>query len=165
MQESEDTMKLGKWIWLAALVPAIALADPDRNQQDQQNKQGTEDVETETFEWTSGHARLGLMVMGLTPELRAHFGAPRDAGLLVARVQPNGPAARAGVRVGDVITKIDNERIQDAADIMSALPADATARRSLTVEVIRDHSQLQLQTAIGQRKQATQSRQEPGDEI
>ncbi|MGE5180479.1 MAG: S1C family serine protease [Acidobacteriota bacterium] len=160
-------MKARNIVWLAALIPAIALADPNpqnqqspsQDQQDNQNQQPRAhnqqapetDIESETLEWSSGHARLGVMVMGLTPELRTYFGAPRDAGLLVASVQQNGPAARAGVRVGDVITKIDNDRIQDATDIISALPQQMTTQRTVSIEVVRDHNRVDLQAQLGKR--------------
>jgi len=50
-----------------------------------------------------GGGRIGLRVQAMTPELRQHFEAPPDRGLLVTRVEPGQPAERAGVRVGDVI--------------------------------------------------------------
>lgn len=145
-------MKINKFVWLAALVPAIALANPNRDHD--QNKSDSEtDIETETFEYSSGQAHLGVMVMGLTPELRAHFGAPRESGLLVARVDQNSAAARAGVRVGDVITKIDNDRVKDATDILGAVSqAEASrtpqANQPIAIEVVRDHATIDLQARL-----------------
>ena len=43
---------------------------------------------------------LGVELVDLTPELREHFGAPRDVGVMVGRVEPGSPAARAGLEVG-----------------------------------------------------------------
>ena len=149
-------------VWAAFLMPGLALANP---QHDQQNRQDNEDIESETFEWSTGHAQLGVMVMGLTPELRGYFGAPRDSGLLVARVQPNGPAARAGVRVGDVITKVDNDRIKDATDIMSALPQDQSQRHDITIEVVRDHNPVHLQAVMGQRHRPQHQQPDQGADI
>lgn len=149
-------------VWAALLMPGLALANPQR---DQQNRQDSEDIETETFEWSTGHAQLGVMVMALTPELRAYFGAPHDSGLLVARVQPNGPAARAGVRVGDVITKVDNDRIKDATDIMSALPQDPSQRHNFSIEVVRDHNPVELQATMGKRQRPQHQQQDQGAEL
>ena len=57
---------------------------------------------------------LGVELVDLTPELRQHFGAPRDVGVMVGRVEPGSPAARAGVEVGDVVTAIGDEPVHDS---------------------------------------------------
>src|SRR5580765_8248340 len=41
-------------------------------------------------------SRLGISLVDITPELRSHFGAPKDAGVLVGSVEKDSPAARAG---------------------------------------------------------------------
>ena len=77
------------------------------------------------FEWsessTIGRARLGVMVMSLTPELRSHFGAKRDRGVLVARVEPGSPAATAGIAVGDVLVEVRGTAVDSAGDVLEAL--------------------------------------------
>jgi S1-C subfamily serine protease len=45
----------------------------------------------------------GIDVAEMTADLRKHYGAPADTGVLVVRVEPDSPAARAGLRVGDVL--------------------------------------------------------------
>ncbi len=52
---------------------------------------------------------LGVNLLDLTPELREHFGASRQSGVLVARVAADSPAEAAGLAVGDVISAIDGE--------------------------------------------------------
>jgi hypothetical protein len=60
---------------------------------------------------------LGVQLIDITEDLRAHFGAPRDAGVLVSEVEKDSPAARAGVSVGDVVTRIDGDRMESARDV------------------------------------------------
>jgi membrane-associated protease RseP (regulator of RpoE activity) len=91
----------------------------------------------EKLEWSTAKARLGVMVMSLTPELRMHFNAPEDRGVLVARVEPSTPAATAGIEVGDVIVAVRGEKIDAAPDVLSAL-ADVRAGAHATIELVRD---------------------------
>src|SRR5688572_3678790 len=44
-------------------------------------------------------AYLGVSLVDLTPELREHYGAEKDAGILVGSVEEGGPAEKAGVRI------------------------------------------------------------------
>lgn len=56
-------------------------------------------------------AFLGVYLTELTPELREHFGAPEDAGVMVSRVVSDSPAERAGVRVGDILTRVNADEV------------------------------------------------------
>lgn len=145
-------MKLMKWASIALLCPALAIAGPNRNNT-QGKQQNESDIESETFEWSSGQGRLGVMVMSLTPELRAYFGAPKGAGLLVAHVDANSAAARAGIRVGDVITKVGDNEVSDAMDIISTLSqtAQQNTASNVPIEVLRNHAAIDLQANLGTR--------------
>ena len=74
---------------------------------------------------------LGLRLLEITPELRAHFGASRDAGVLVAEVEKDSPAAKAGIEVGDVLTSIDGERVTSSWEL------SRTVRRKDAGETVR----------------------------
>jgi membrane-associated protease RseP (regulator of RpoE activity) len=75
----------------------------------------------------------------ITPELREHFGAPKDAGVLVARVIADGPAAKAGVRVGDVITAVDGQKIGDDTDLRRQVRAKKE-KELASLEVLRNRT-------------------------
>lgn len=81
--------------------------------------------------------RLGVQVMPLTPELRRHFGAADDRGVLIARVEPLSPASLGGLRAGDVLTKVRGRAVADAAAVRAAL-ADAPRDQTAELTVIRD---------------------------
>ena len=119
--------------------PLSAVAGPDGN------TTKSDEPQTETFEWsmTTGRARLGVMVMGLTPELREHFGAPKDKGVMVAHVEPKSAAAAAGLAVGDIITDVKGESVDSASDVLEAM-FDAKKNDSVAISVIRDHKALSL---------------------
>ena len=117
-----------------AVAPSSAVAGPDKP-----------DPEVETFEsytFTS-RARLGVLVIQLTPELRKHFGAAEDRGVLIGRIEPKSAAAAAGLMVGDVITDVRGTSVDDAPDVISAL-APAKAGEKVALQVIRNGKPLSL---------------------
>jgi C-terminal processing protease CtpA/Prc len=73
------------------------------------------------FTMTAGKGRLGVAVLQISPALRDHLGAPDDRGVLVDAVRPGSPAARAGLRVGDVILAIDGDDARAATDLLKAM--------------------------------------------
>lgn len=98
----------------------------------------------ETRRWviTQGpdkRAFIGATLTTLTPELREFFGAPSDAGVLVASVTENGPGAKAGLRVGDVITSVDGNRIGESFDIAQAMKSKH-AGDTVRLDVVRNHN-------------------------
>jgi hypothetical protein len=66
-------------------------------------------------------AFLGVQFSELTPELREHFGVPAAAGVMVSKVVEDSPAERAGVRVGDILTRVGEKDIASGRDLMKAV--------------------------------------------
>ncbi|MCS1411530.1 MAG: Periplasmic pH-dependent serine endoprotease DegQ [Verrucomicrobia subdivision 3 bacterium] len=60
---------------------------------------------------------LGVGIQDINPQLAEYFDIENSEGALVADVAPNGPAERAGLRVGDVITKFNDTRIKDSRQL------------------------------------------------
>jgi Do/DeqQ family serine protease len=56
---------------------------------------------------------LGAKLQAITPEIAENLNLARPSGALVASVAPSGPAARAGLKTGDVITAIDGQVVED----------------------------------------------------
>jgi membrane-associated protease RseP (regulator of RpoE activity) len=94
---------------------------------------------------------LGVHVIELTPELRRHFQADEEAGVLVSRVEEDSPAAQAGIAVGDVVTAVDGETIETSWDLRREL---GTRRQgeSVTVDVVRDGRSRQLTATLVERE-------------
>lgn len=83
---------------------------------------------------TRSKGRLGVQIVSISPELRTHFGAPKDAGLLVDRVVPASAAAKAGIKTGDVIVSLEGTAVASAGEmirIVSRLKRDAKLRITL----------------------------------
>jgi serine protease Do len=60
---------------------------------------------------------LGVDIQSLTPDLAEEFGLPDQSGALVTDVEPNTPAAKAGLQNGDVIRKVDDKKIDDSQQL------------------------------------------------
>lgn len=101
----------------------------------------------ERFEWSTSKGRLGAMVMSLTPELRAYFGAATDRGVLVAHVDPGTPAAEAGITPGDVIVEVHGRTIDAATDVLSAI-ADVTKGQKVAIQLVRDRKPMSLDVTL-----------------
>ncbi len=59
----------------------------------------------------SPRAFLGVEASDLTPELREHFGAPADAGVMLSKIVGASAAEAAGLAVGDIVTRVDGDEI------------------------------------------------------
>jgi Do/DeqQ family serine protease len=56
---------------------------------------------------------LGASLQAVTPDLAESLGLDRPSGALISKVHAKGPAARAGLRAGDVVTSVDDKPVQD----------------------------------------------------
>lgn len=83
--------------------------------------------------------RIGVSTMELTKQLADYFGIAGGKGVLVTSVTDDGPAAKAGVRAGDVITAIDGEAVDSPGDISRAINRKKDG--DVTLTIIRNKSQ------------------------
>lgn len=78
--------------------------------------------------------RLGVTVQGITSDLAASLQLPTVAGALVSDVEDAGPADRAGVQRGDVITAIDGQSVDDSNELRNRIAlAGPDAKVTLTI--------------------------------
>ena len=94
---------------------------------------------------------IGVRPLEMTPELRAHYGAPRDAGVLIGQVDADGPAGKGGLQVGDIVTAADGERIESASDLSHAI-RDKKAGESVKLDVVRDKAKKTISIAVAERR-------------
>jgi S1-C subfamily serine protease len=69
-----------------------------------------------------GSARLGITVVPITPEIASELGLRRGTqGVVIRSVDPDGPAAQAGLRAGDVIQEVNRQPVRSPDDLRSTL--------------------------------------------
>jgi serine protease Do len=90
---------------------------------------------------------LGVTIQPMTAELAKAFHLEQDHGALVAQVMPDSPAAKAGLKTGDVITEYDGHTIAKAGDL-SRLVSGTPVGQSATVRVLRDGKPLTVTAQI-----------------
>lgn len=93
---------------------------------------------------TSPRARLGVQLNSITAELAEYFGA-KDGGVLVARVTSDSPAAKAGLRAGDVITSVDGDRVRSTSDLVDEL---RDKEGEITLGIVRDKKESTVKVTI-----------------
>ncbi len=94
---------------------------------------------------------LGVVVQTVTPELANSFGLEENKGALIADIDKEGPAFKAGMQPGDIIVKFNDKEINE----MSELPlivADTPVGEKVKVEVLRDGKKKTFSVTIGELK-------------
>lgn len=67
------------------------------------------------------YAFAGLVPAAITPEIAAQLGLPSTEGVIVAETVAGGPADRAGLPRGDIITAVDGEKTPTPEDLLAIL--------------------------------------------
>jgi Do/DeqQ family serine protease len=94
---------------------------------------------------------LGVGIQPLTPELAKKFGVTEQEGVLVNEVFEKDPAAAAGIKPGDVITRIEGAVI-DSPNRLSRIIAGLLPGATAKVEVVRNQQRIVLNVALSERR-------------
>lgn len=97
----------------------------------------------------AARGRLGVSVQSLTPELAGYFGV-KD-GVLVSAVQADTPAAKAGLKAGDVITSVNDKAIGAPGELVDALRGK---EGEVTIGLTRDKKAMSLKATLEKPKPA-----------
>jgi len=92
---------------------------------------------------------LGVQIGEVTPELARKFGVEAGIGALVAEVLDDGPAAKAGVKAGDVILRVGEQKVSDARHLRMHV-AGLKPGSEVELAVHRDGREERLRLAIGE---------------
>jgi len=107
---------------------------------------------------------LGVSIQPLTPELARSFGSKDAKGVLINEVMADSPAARAGLKPGDILLEFEGRPMEGPGDLQRAVGL-FSPDRSAKVKILRDQAEKTVEIKIGQapdERQAQQQQQRPG---
>jgi serine protease Do len=83
------------------------------------------------------HGYMGIGISDVTPENAKFFHVDNNEGALVSQVEPSSPAAKAGLKVGDVITELDGQKVTDASQLQIEV-GQKHPGSTIKLQVLRD---------------------------
>ncbi len=92
---------------------------------------------------------LGIETESLSPQLAEFFGVKNGA--LVRSVIKDSAAEKAGIKAGDVITKVEQESIDSPSELSSAIRS-ARSKNTVAVQIMRDHHEMTMNVAVDHSK-------------
>ncbi|WP_310496339.1 Do family serine endopeptidase [Sandarakinorhabdus sp.] len=93
---------------------------------------------------------LGVAIQPLSSDIAAGLGLPKDRGEIVASVEANGPASRAGIKQGDVIVRINNQDVT-FDNTLSFVVANTPIGSTIPIDLIREGQRRSIRATIVQR--------------
>ena len=97
--------------------------------------------------------RLGVTIQEVNQQLADSFGLKAPGGALVASVEEDGPAAKAGIKAGDVILRLNGRAISSSAELPAQV-ADVKPGTNATLEISRNGATKEIEVKVGELKGA-----------
>ncbi|OLE72152.1 MAG: hypothetical protein AUI36_01660 [Cyanobacteria bacterium 13_1_40CM_2_61_4] len=106
---------------------------------------------------TRGHVRRGYLGVGFHPArlpatLVRSLGIAGEVGLVVVNLQPDGPAARAGLLLGDMLVTVEGTPVRDSGDVQALLGPERVGR-PVRASIIRAGTLAEVMITVGERPQ------------
>lgn len=96
-----------------------------------------------------GRGRLGVYIDDLSDGLADYFEVPEGKGVLVEDVVKGSAAEKAGIKAGDIIVKIDGDRVEDRASLIAAI-ADMETDEETPIVVVRKGKEITVKAVVGE---------------
>jgi serine protease Do len=102
---------------------------------------------------------LGVSIQPLTPELARSFGSKDAKGVLINEVMADSPAARAGLKPGDILLEFEGRSMEGPGDLQRAVGL-FSPERSAKVKILRDQTEKTVEIKVGQAPDERQAQQQ-----
>jgi serine protease Do len=89
---------------------------------------------------------VGIETQSLSGQLAEYFGVKE--GVLIVSVVRNSPAEKAGLKAGDVVTKVNGESVATTSEVQSQV-RNGNGKRMIPFAVMRNHREMSFQVAVG----------------
>jgi serine protease Do len=93
------------------------------------------------------HARMGVAINDVTPENASFFHVNNASGALISQVDGDSPAAKAGIKVGDIITELNGKKMENSGELQAAISSHRPGDK-VTVGIFRDGKDLSLPVTL-----------------
>ncbi|MBI4615823.1 MAG: PDZ domain-containing protein, partial [Planctomycetes bacterium] len=114
-------------------------------------QQGDEkEPEGEKSEAPKGKAFLGISLAPVTPAIRSQLNLEEGAGVLVAGVLADGPAAKGGLEKNDVVVAIDGKKIASIEDVAGVM-AKLKPGQEITLKIVRAAGEVEKKVTLGEK--------------
>jgi S1-C subfamily serine protease len=97
-----------------------------------------------------GYLGVGLQPVPLPEHLKQNLGYEAKSAVIVLSVEPESPAERAGILIGDVLLSMGGKPLRNVEDLQAALEATAIGQQT-TVKLVRGGKASELQVTVGER--------------
>lgn len=97
-----------------------------------------------------GYLGLGMQPVVLPDTLKRALNLSSAGGVIVVNVEPNGPADRAGVLIGDVLLEFDDTPVSDTAEVQAVLSPESVGK-TFRVQMIRGGARVEVAIAVSER--------------
>jgi serine protease Do len=108
-------------------------------------------------------AQLGIMIQPVTYELGKQFGVQSNEGVLVASVVADSPAAKAGLKEGDVVLEFAGKKVTSPQQLQSIVER-VTPGTKQTLKILRDGKEMAVSAVCGEQTESMVAETGPGGE-
>lgn len=102
---------------------------------------------------------LGVSIQDIDQRLADYFGLPDKKGVLVAKVLPDSPAEKGGLKAGDIIKKFNGQNIANLNSLLKMV-ARAKVGSKVNIDIIRDKKPMTVKVEIAERPSAVEEQLE-----
>ena len=120
-------------------------------------------VETLIRDGKVHHAYMGVGITDVTPENARFFHSTDNTGALVTQVEPDSPGSKAGLKVGDVIEKVNGQKVSDAGHLQ-VLVGQQHPGTKVTLDVLRDGKNVSVPVTLEEMGRKGETTASSGDE-
>ena len=106
---------------------------------------------------------IGVQIQTVTPDIADSLGLKKAEGALVAEPQAGSPAAKAGIKAGDVITQVNGKAVKDSRDLAKTIGAMAPGTK-IDLVVLQGGSEKSMSLTLGELPNQKEGKNEPSND-